>query len=228
VSKKPAGAASRKFTYRRNDAPKGRPELLFVTPLLNRRLAVATPEFLEKVKAHVLDLMVKDKGVRRSNVGGWHSSGDLFNTDDATMKALEAALLGVAAEMSYYRARDFNAECTIEVDFQGGAWANVSYESDFNRPHIHPGFVWSGVFYVDTGPGLPRDDPRANEAGNIEFLDPRPGNHHSTKHVIRPRAGQVLIFPAWLSHYVNPYRGPGERISIAFNVAVKISRPDGA
>jgi uncharacterized protein (TIGR02466 family) len=228
MSKKPAGAGSRKFTYRRDDGPKGRAELLFATPLLNRRLAIATPDFLAEVKAHVLDLMAKDTGVKRSNVGGWHSSGDLFATEDATMQALAEALLASAAEMTYYRARDFNPQCTIEVDFEGAAWANVSREGDFNRPHIHPGFVWSGVFYVDTGPGLPRGDPKAAEAGNIEFVDPRPGNHHSIKHVVRPRAGQVLIFPAWLSHYVNPYRGRGERVSIAFNVAAKVSRPDGA
>ncbi|MCZ6839887.1 MAG: putative 2OG-Fe(II) oxygenase [Alphaproteobacteria bacterium] len=29
-----------------------------------------------------------------------------------------------------------------------------------------------------------------------------------------------LIFPAWLKHYVNPYHGDGERISIAFNIVV--------
>jgi uncharacterized protein (TIGR02466 family) len=226
VSKAPASAGSRKFTYRRNDAPKGRAEPLFVTPLINRRLAIATPDFLAKVKAYVLDLMAKDKGIKRSNVGGWHSGGDLFDTDDATMGALAEALLNTAAEMTYYRARDFHAECTIEVDFQGAAWANVSREGDFNRPHIHPGFTWSGVFYVDTGAGLPKEDTKANEAGNIEFIDPRPGNHLGPKHVVRPRAGQVLIFPSWLSHYVNPYRGPGERISIAFNVAARVARPD--
>ena len=223
MSQKPAGAGSRKFTYRRDDAPKGRAELLFVTPLLNRRLAIATPKFLDKVKAHVLDLMAKDKGIKRSNVGGWHSSGDLFDTEDATMKELEEALLAAAAEMTYYRARDISAECAIEVDFQGAAWANVSREGDFNRPHIHPGFVWSGVFYVDIG----QRDPKVSEAGNIEFIDPRPGNHHGAKHVVRPRAGQVLIFPSWLSHYVTPFRGRGERISIAFNVAAKVFRPDG-
>ena len=85
-----------------------------------------------------------------------------------------------------------------------------------------PGFVWSGVFHVDGGKG--EAAPAGN--GNIEFMDPRPGNHHATKYALRPYAGQVLIFPSWLWHYVNPFRGQGERISIAFNAKVKISQPE--
>ena len=36
---------------------------------------------------------------------------------------------------------------------------------------------------------------------------------------IRPVAGAMLLFPAWLSHAVRPYRGNGTRISVAFNLS---------
>lgn len=36
----------------------------------------------------------------------------------------------------------------------------------------------------------------------------------------RPEAGMLLLFPSWLTHTVNPYRGIRERISVAFNVRV--------
>jgi uncharacterized protein (TIGR02466 family) len=213
---------SQKFVYGRDEGPKGKVDLLFPTPFLNRRLAIATPDFLARVKAHILDLKARDEGVKRSNVGGWHSSGDLFDTEDETMTALAEALLAAAAEMSYFRARAINPACSIDVSFDG-SWANVSRDGDFNKPHIHPGVLWSGVFYVD--PGERAAEPPEN--GNIEFMDPRPSNHHAGKHMLRPRAGQVLVFPSWLCHYVNPFRGRGERISIAFNANAKISGPDG-
>ena len=28
----------------------------------------------------------------------------------------------------------------------------------------------------------------------------------------------LVLFPGWLNHYVHPYYGPAERISIAFNI----------
>ena len=30
------------------------------------------------------------------------------------------------------------------------------------------------------------------------------------------------MFPGWLNHFVNPFKGTGERISIAFNLDVEI------
>jgi len=212
-----------KFTYRRTEAPKERPDLIFATPLLNRRLVIATPEFLARVKAFVLDLMPRDKGVKHSNVGAWHSSGDLFETTDDTMTQLGGSLLGAVAEMSYFLIRDSHPDCTIEVAFHG-AWANVSRHADFNKPHIHPGTMLSGVFYVDLGDR----DTEPDDNGAIEFMDPRPAYLNAATRVLRPNPGQVVIFPSWLSHYVNPFRGRGERISIAFNANTKIAAPGKA
>jgi hypothetical protein len=35
---------------------------------------------------------------------------------------------------------------------------------------------------------------------------------------VLPRAGDYYVFPAWQPHSVPPFRGEGERWSIAFNV----------
>ena len=60
--------------------------------------------------------------------------------------------------------------------------------------------------------------------GNFEFMDPRGGNVHGGKEIVRPEPGLLMVFPAWLNHYVNPYHGDGERISIAWNFNVEILR----
>ena len=93
-------------------------------------------------------------------------------------------------------------------------------DGGYNKPHNHPGAVWSAVYYVSSGDPYP--DPPDN--GNFEFMDPRGGNLHGGKEIVRPEPGLLMVFPAWLFHYVNPYHGEGERISIAWNFNVEILR----
>jgi hypothetical protein len=47
---------------------------------------------------------------------------------------------------------------------------------------------------------------------------------HGGKEIVLPQSGLLLIFPAWLYHYVNPYHGEGERISVAWNFDAEIIR----
>jgi uncharacterized protein (TIGR02466 family) len=208
-----------KFVYGKDTALGAGPEPLFVTPLLKRKLERATPEFVGRVKAYVLALEQRDRGLRASNCGGWHSSGDLFETDDQTMQQLRDDLLSLCAEMSYFQVRDTYPDCLVEPTLYGGSWANVSRDGAYNKPHVHPGACWSGVFYVDLG----ERTTEQRDNGLIEFLDPRAGNVHGSARQVAPEAGSVLVFPSWLCHYVNPFRGRGARISIAFNTKIKIS-----
>jgi hypothetical protein len=46
------------------------------------------------------------------------------------------------------------------------------------------------------------------------------GNSVGATELLSPRAGVMLMFPSWLPHGVRPYHGDGDRISIAFNLAV--------
>lgn len=63
----------------------------------------------------------------------------------------------------------------------------------------------------------------------IEFLDPRGSTGvrapdvsmlFAPKFQIRPRAGTLLIFPAYLTHWVYPNQDDADRISVAFNARV--------
>ena len=101
-----------------------------------------------------------------------------------------------------------------------------------NQFHRHPGAFWSAVYYVDDGYGgspdralggeLVLEDPRMPAirmaAPDLRFR--RPGgkaDHHETW--MRPESGRIVMFPAWLSHAVRPYRGSGLRISVAVNLS---------
>ena len=43
----------------------------------------------------------------------------------------------------------------------------------------------------------------------------------------RLRAGQLVLFPSWFNHEVLPYRGQGERITVAFNCWFRLPEQGG-
>ena len=45
-------------------------------------------------------------------------------------------------------------------------WSIINVPGSFNRSHIHPDCLWSGVYYVQAPEG----------AGQIEFTEPRTQN----------------------------------------------------
>ena len=102
----------------------------------------------------------------------------------------------------------------------------------WNAPHHHFPCHWSGVYYVDDG-GISADP---SLGGELEFMDPRgpapamyaphlafaiPGGLSvGANETVQPKAGRLVMFPAWLLHQVRPYRGDAERISVALNLSV--------
>ena len=80
-------------------------------------------------------------------------------------------------------------------------WINVNPTGGFNAPHDHPGWYWSGAYYVatpDPGAEVRCTDPTA---GCIEFLDGRTNlrvlshiDAHcmASKVVYRPEAGLLI------------------------------------
>jgi uncharacterized protein (TIGR02466 family) len=98
-------------------------------------------------------------------------------------------------------------------------WAVVMRDGDASAPHTHPNAHISGVYYVSSA-----GEAGEGAAGQLTFSDPR-SNANGAPIVgqintvgFDPTPGTALYFPSYLSHYVLPFRGPGQRISIAFNV----------
>ena len=191
---------------------------LFPTVILRRHMKDAKSRN-KRIRKIVLEREKSDPGVQQSNVGGWHSTADLWDWPNPEIRDLCKWVLRSGEDLT---ASMFPLQPGDEVKAEpyGGAWANVLREGGYNKVHNHPGAVWSAVYYVASGDPYP--DPPGN--GNFEFMDPRPGNLHGRKEIIRPEPGLLMIFPAWLNHYVNAYHGDGERISIAWNMTVEIVR----
>jgi len=115
-----------------------------------------------------------------------------------------------------------------EVSIQ--AWPNVNFRGDYHNLHNHPHAWLSGTYYVsvpETLADLPGRTDR--NPGAISFFDPRPqANMNAIRNDgqidpefrILPKAGEILLWPAFLHHLVHPNLSHDERISISFNVVL--------
>ena len=100
-----------------------------------------------------------------------------------------------------------------------GLWVNLQAPGGAVRMHDHPSNFLSGVYYVQVQEG----------ADSINFHDPRPQAavvrppvteltaYNTDQVVVRAEEGDLLFFPAWLSHSVDPNRSERVRISASFN-----------
>jgi uncharacterized protein (TIGR02466 family) len=195
-------------------------ERLFYTPLLRFRLP--DHEALdEALLAEGERLRGTSDGVSKSNRGGWHSEGNLFDDPAEPIQTLRrAALLSV---MEATRSVTSKVD-PASLDTRIFAWMNMNPTGGFNAPHTHPGAHWSGVYYVRQ----PKVD--SGNSGMIEFLDPRSdlpnwrllqAKAFRPKRKIRPEAGEIVLFPSYLVHWVYPNEAGGERVTIAFNATLR-------
>lgn len=206
-----------------SSAAGGRPELLsyFATPLVRWRLPDPTA-LNEGLRALVVARAARGPEAQISNFGGWQSHPDLLDGGEPAIAELKQRIVELirfvlAAPLGGDQSR-------VSGQFEVKGWANLNRDGDFNRLHNHANNHWSGVYYVSMG--APRADLRHN--GAIEFIDPRPaasalpvpGFNLGTPLTVTPEPGLFLLFPSWLQHGVLPFRGSGERISIAFNVRI--------
>ncbi len=112
----------------------------------------------------------------------------------------------------------------LEIDYGEfeitGCWANVNPKGGIHPVHNHPNNYLSGVYYVQIPPGadaIQFHDPRHQPT----LIAPRIKNYNAYNSIAahaRARPGQMILFPAWLVHSVDPNPSDEVRISISFNI----------
>lgn len=173
-----------------------------------------------ELRTVILEAEHKSRGLQRSNIGGWHSTNDFFTFNIPCVRTLRDRAQQLTIELS--RAVIVVKDKPRKFGFRVEAWANVLREGGYNGVHDHPNSVWSGTYYVASG------EPRETHPNNgmLELLDPRNGVtmvHISdtvlgARYTVDPKPGLMVLFPSWLRHFVHPFFGSGERISVAFNM----------
>lgn len=199
-------------------------ETMFGTPVL--RFRVPDHETLDSQLLQAgAALQESDIGAAKSNRGGWHSSGNLFAQRTPCFQAIRAA----ATEAVFAATRKVSKSVDpASLRLKLFAWMNMNPPGGFNAPHTHPGAHWSGVYYVS------QPDVAEGSSGMIEFLDPRSdlpnwrilkAKPFRPKRRVRPAAGEIVIFPSYLVHWVYPNETDHTRVTIAFNATCRKPKP---
>ncbi|WP_028770943.1 putative 2OG-Fe(II) oxygenase [Silanimonas lenta] len=156
----------------------------------------------------------------------FESHFDLFDWPEEPVQRLAQFCLGelmqLVGQLSGY---DLVALRKLEV--QTDAWFHITRRGGHFGMHNHPMASWSGVYCVSPG----RHDADATDSGRLSFVNPNslagmyldPANSRLrqpfafSNHGFDLAAGQLILFPSWVQHYVLPFQGEGERITVAFN-----------
>jgi|TARA_Y100000114_G_C11716344_1_gene306167 hypothetical protein len=100
-------------------------------------------------------------------------------------------------------------------------WINYQKANEFNPPHDHDGKL-SFVVYLQ----IPEELKKENQAyvgkscgpGGIQFLYGNGPRECITYMSYFPEELDMFIFPAWLKHWVSPYKSNCTRISVSGNI----------
>jgi|TARA_A100000172_G_scaffold63921_1_gene43363 uncharacterized protein (TIGR02466 family) len=158
----------------------------------------------------------EDKGINKTNVNGWHS--DTLMHKKPEYKPLVDELFKMIHEV-------FNQEYLESSPVLGNMWANINYPGGYNKPHVHPNSLFSGVYYIKTPANSGRlicQDPRQG----IQMVMPTRKKIEIPKYLwrdvhIQPQENRAIMFPAWLWHSVEPNESNDIRISVSFNFLQK-------
>ena len=167
---------------------------------------VLSKESFENIKQCIVD------SYESNPMSNWQSESSLHKWDE--FKDLTKSII----DMGKYIFDDLKF---VYEDFEiTEMWANVSKKGEGHKVHTHLNNIFTGVFYIESG-------------ANIRFLDPRPAanvllptmeeynSENSNQCSFPSTENTMLLFPAWLQHYVPRNRNTDRRISISFNLMLK-------
>ncbi len=158
--------------------------------------------------------------VNRSNVGGWHSQ-NLAGRPEASFRTLLQSIVTRVRETVDSVARE-SGQGLPAMRIGSHAWAMVMRSGHYTIPHDHSEAHWATVYYADAGDV---DNGVQPDSGLLALIDPRHGGRPmpgldllGSTFTVLPRTGRLVVFPAWLLHYVHAYHGQRPRVSISCNI----------
>ena len=163
------------------------------------------------------ELQKNDRGRIISNLGGWQSNdiklGDI-------LPQLFYEVKERVDELHFYF--EFKDELVSTID---NCWVNINKNGDSNAVHDHGQGLFSGVYYVksekDSGDIVLRTPVAAHSYAITQDFIKTNNPFNSSIQRFTPKTGDLVLFPSWILHYVEPNLSGEDRISIAFNTYLK-------
>jgi len=176
-----------------------------------------TEEYFGLLKDEMDAIRQRDRGRFLSNQEptSWQSN-DGLETNPIFIGAIRQIQREVRDEvMPFLGAKDGG----FDIEFHN-SWANINGFGAWNSPHLHNGCFYSGVMYIKAD----------GDEGDLQFIDkdPKvvsdmpavPRLHDNVR--IKPRTGDLYMFPSGTMHMVAPNLTDKDRYSISFNLQVRM------
>lgn len=158
--------------------------------------------------------------------GLFESEFDFFARPESAVQRLRDWVWGALGEFI----RGVNpsiAENPLGLSIASQTWFHLTRDGGYFGYHNHPMASWSGVYCVADGDPSPEYSnngclvfPHPLTCANA-FIDPTNATlrwpYTQGNFVLALKPGQLVFFPSWLGHYVTPFRGSSERVTVAFN-----------
>ena len=153
--------------------------------------------------------MESNTGVCLSNVGGYQSQSFSANEFKNKFSEIHDVVVNCINEIG----KDTQSKYVL-----GSSWVNINRKHNYNTSHVHPQSSISGCVYLKTN----------LDSGRIIFQNPTPSQHYDINDTVdgffgtywrNPVVGEIIMFPSYLTHYIEPNTSEDVRVSIAFNCA---------
>jgi Flp pilus assembly protein TadD len=172
-------------------------------------------------RLHSLDSQPLEQSLR----GGTQTEGDIFMHVDPVLVQLREAIRATVAEHVAQLPASDPAHPLLGPPRQpigfSGAWSVWLKTGGFHANHVHPMGWISSALYVVLPPDLGK-----GEAGFLSLGEPKAPTLQLDMppfRAVEPKPGRLALFPSYTWHGTRPF-GEGERITVAFDVAVPNGR----
>ena len=194
---------------------------LWPTKFLRRRIEDCESWNKELIK------LVRELERANKNLSTDYLAPDLFNMDHAAVNWLRENVNATVIEYLRTLGIDYAVNWTIT------GWPSVNRFGDYHDAHNHPWSYLSGTYYVKMPATRETLKSRSDvRPGCITFYDPRGGVNMNAirndpyvdpEYTVLPEPGLMMMWPAFVNHFVHPNLSKETRISISFNIVLKWS-----
>jgi uncharacterized protein (TIGR02466 family) len=197
---------------------------IFETPMWHKRISPKWRDELKRLTGVIKDIRDKDPNSNQSQyLNGYttyYSKEDILNSKDFIniKKVIETEAQEFMKELGICD----NIDVKVETLF-----GNINGQYSAHSMHIHEMSHFSGSLYLDANIKDAKIGFLSPSYLSMMHFNPDMFDKKSFKTSLKltPRTGDILIFPSWLLHEVEPQQQKHERVCVAFNIILNPRRP---
>ena len=138
-------------------------------------------------------------------------SKDTFILDNPELSKIRTF---IETKLNQYVVKIYNSSDKLVIT---QSWLNKSGKGESHHLHHHPNSMISGVWYPVIHEKLPPIEFHKHQTRDISLGIEKHNNFNSETFLLPLKAGELILFPSYLYHMVQPNQSHDERISLSFN-----------